>query len=1578
MVDGKIVLIKKNDVNTPWSIQIDCGERLRFTIGPKGQVPIGPRLARILTQAKNQIETYPFTYGMTTVKQNENKTVNVSFLGSYPSMVEITEKTQQYMSKSIKNTEVELFWESLKLNTEEQIYSEQSTVSHNFDIKEEEIVETDEHRYIVLISPGTELPVNGDGIKGNVMGYIWPKNQKLPTRLGDYDFNVGRPMLFKYSEIFTPKLESIINTPFNRDFANRFGITMNASKYVADEAYLKNTTEMNKQGIIAVSLQYDKDKEGYPIFTLDGKPIGIPYRLNVKDRNEILDKVDANQLLGFNIDKEMLKDPSYANFDKNMQSKKERIVPKATYEPSHQYQTNLPGIDTSRWHEDMASFSGDVSLASFSGWTDNIKNAIKGKAEADKKAKEKDNEEKGLPDWHPDLPGWVKPNPNNPTDTLPKTPGVPDIVDPDKKEDEIEKIITTPEAEREQEKRRKDKEGKEGKRQEAIPDEPDDATLRSYDLTPTGYQDNSNAFVPPLDDRFEEMDIYGDVEENGAVFEYRNKVRIGDVMLPIPPLNIRVDKQFMNNKIHVMRAASSLQTMSGSSRSTISMDLFIADEEGINGKAINAPVNIYGEEENNKWYVDGLRPLLAQFKKAPFLPIDNEYVNETLHVHNVAMKNLFVETIPDYPKCLKVTLELEEFNTGAYFIEDLQMEEVINYPLLRWYYQHSLVEKSSQKYMGASGTRATLLSKFKYGNDGTVGRDVTFKIPDPEALEQRKQDLTKLRKMKSPREYIIDIKTGDGEASQKYYDGYRAAKAIREANQLNELAGNDKFPMFTGRGEVKFLMEEKVKKYFEKAVKNAIEFYGEDPKHKGFSKELKKVGQKPENTAVFNFDTKQAVDNMGPTFINQANPKVAEAAQDEDGLISYHGPVARVAFFSEEAKDYFSECETEIERSDGAKYFIIPMTDNLEINGEKKPYLTNLGKIAEYKKEYQDDVSEYEDTYNELLEAVVSAEKETDMLEQNIPDVTVTGLTFNLANNFSMIQTQAGENPTLQYFGGMDPQIQLTIETNSQGVSKFDSMFRTVGHNIRTYREGIVSGFLEVNNPLLNSFGVQYVLPENVVFETVPNFPDRKIVTLSLTGFNVQQRKQEELYSYNGADPSSDKKDRAYGSYDPKKDNAYVSKKLKQLELYPDMELPMVSELNSDIQELDCGLDSYETPTNQVYLDPDFYVSTFKTLRNMVKDLFELKDDETIRTEFEDSTGIEVTSDLEGDQPYNISEEDLEHMADLYDDIEYNDPIKDFKWKDQPDSWADAQEKNDSAQSASDEKSLEYRGGDLSGDKADFLKDDLDKFPSFDEFKKFQSYKDLSEDKVKKKYDEFKKQHDDGEIKAPLPEDVWKEIARRLLHRMPSSGLEMPSEEADLIANNKEHPEVEEKYYKSSDRKFAKYSFSPAENVYAHYYNAWLHNKSAKNSTLANGKKPNLKKGENYDQLFSMRESASNNNMPRPTFQRAMMYLKAMIDLTGNWAQFDNGKVKVSGTNKDKVPIRIGLMGVYIGQMKEETIKEVAWDWRANVKHSVGGLMKGYEAAMATDYIEIKSRALDWGVVYCSGEKMPEVINDQL
>ncbi len=204
-------------------------------------------------------------------------------------------------------------------------------------------------------------------------------------------------------------------------------------------------------------------------------------------------------------------------------------------------------------------------------------------------------------------------------------------------------------------------------------------------------------------------------------------LRIGDSQFFIPPTSIKTDKTSSIAEQHILRAKTPIMTKSGYTLHTLSIQMYFFGEEQINGYPIEGP-------GGKTYYMDGLRPLLAQFYKNPFLPIRNELINNQHNIYNVALQDISYTVDPDFSDAIVVNLTLIECCVEPYInYPEFVYDRIFVYPLFRWWYQQQMLGKETERY---SGTWLKPVNKHLNGK-------AFFKVLDRDLIEQMKDDVMK-------------------------------------------------------------------------------------------------------------------------------------------------------------------------------------------------------------------------------------------------------------------------------------------------------------------------------------------------------------------------------------------------------------------------------------------------------------------------------------------------------------------------------------------------------------------------------------------------------------------------------------------------------------------------------------------------------------------------------------------------------------------------------------------------------------------------------------------------------------------
>ena len=1084
---------------------------------------------------------------------------------------------------------------------------------------------------------------------------------------------------------------------------------------------------------------------------------------------------------------------------------------------------------------------------------------------------------------------------------------------------------------------------------------PDDTYFRQ---TYTDPQSNALEFVKPYDDRLEdENGIYSRMIKMSPAedalekpFNYVHKVRIGDVMLTVPPLSIRMGRISNIEKIKTLRTQSAMMKGLGSAETVLTMELYFSGMSDINGyKKEGYKVN--GKTVN--YFMDGLRPLIAQFKKAPFLPIDNDYINNALNIQNVALVNLSVETVEDFPESLRATLTLAKFEPTAYMIQEPSLGSLMNYPLFRWYYQDAMQPPAENR--PKDKIHLEYISK--------LTNEFSFSVADEDRLRYRQEAIQEVNKMMSPDEFEEQKENKNTELGARYEDMKRARKVMGQFERYQQLPEQELAKNLIGKRVVS-------QKGTQTPSGSSFDYGFPMEAHKELYGTSEPRWESGTQNSSFVPKEYQYFDRYIEKLEETSAFKSLWAKQKDEALglfIIAFGDSGNRSRFSSGAQIY--KDGKPFARKDGTLYLAIPATPG---NIKKMETIEASGSIIEA------EIKNYATRYEELVAIVNSTEEDVAMVSYEIPNLIPKNMSVMYENHFSKQQMQVVDSPTLQYLGGQDPYVQVIFEGDEETVKAVNDMLLLVEKYNREYRQGIVAGFMDIDNPLVRLFGIKTVMPENVQIDTVPGYPGRFQIVMALAGFNRTQRRLEKLTGISGAFEDTTMDDRYVTAYSKEKDMAVIEYRMRNMEVYPDLELPTFEELNDALPYLGAGFERYENRQNQYFVDPDFYISTQTTMRNMVESLLEEESDITVISY--DNTGKDDTSKLHG----NGFIENSGALVSSFKTLDaMTEPVpSDFTWEDE-----DETKGNESKpKSASEVKP------NLKGDVASYIEESGDssaykKFPSYERWKTFSG----NAKKSLAAYEAEKAKKDN-----PREEEVWMYLMRQIVSSFGSSKLFFREYEKKTF-QGKVLSEKEAKNFKSKYLRKEVYGelnamafdvYAGSLNLYyedlAGDYKDWSWKKMSKSDREKYNKASNAENKANEDVIDWMygwndwnREKGivgddKKNAGVKIPIHRLAALMKAVMAIHSNWSAFDaSGAPVLSGG------WRAGIMGypLDMAETKEEA-ERLLYDWRYNIKQSVNLMKKHYNQAWSSKDLRFKSLAEQWmvwayGVSGQSGDVLP-------
>ena len=351
------------------------------------------------------------------------------------------------------------------------------------------------------------------------------------------------------------------------------------------------------------------------------------------------------------------------------------------------------------------------------------------------------------------------------------------------------------------------------------------------------------------------VDLYSDMQEaydrklalheelTGINFKERKDctVMIGDVLLAIPPTSIRNSSVVTYEKKNILRGKGSMNKEQNREQ-ILELDMYFYNDVGLNGIPYETTLP---NGEKITYYMNGLRSLIAQFKVAPFLPIENGYINDVLCIEAVSLQSIQTMNVEGFPGLVRVVLTLRDFNYRVYMSdlpvddegmydyvppgkndEDIRKEKkkeknknknatknkdedldidsffvnmfakTIDWEVFRYYYQRAILkgettsklEYGSEEYLDMIYDNKNILQRAD-----VCKSDVSFYVPDQEWLDKAlevKKDRDSYKESLTKEDPLDDI-------ALKYMNQFSdVADTLTALNSMNGTGNQDKIPEY--------------------------------------------------------------------------------------------------------------------------------------------------------------------------------------------------------------------------------------------------------------------------------------------------------------------------------------------------------------------------------------------------------------------------------------------------------------------------------------------------------------------------------------------------------------------------------------------------------------------------------------------------------------------------------------------------------------------------------------------------------------------------------------------------------------
>lgn len=739
----------------------------------------------------------------------------------------------------------------------------------------------------------------------------------------------------------------------------------------------------------------------------------------------------------------------------------------------------------------------------------------------------------------------------------------------------------------------------------------------SYDLNEAYYRADLFNDASLLDDR---NDIQRELFPNIDPAKFKDwTVTIGDVSFFVPPTAITNLAQTKTQRRALMRASGTMAKSSTKMNDILELELYFVDDKGINGYQYEQALP---NEQKATYYMNGLRALIAEFKLAPFMPIENEYINHTLNISAVALQNLTVSTISFMPRVLKVTLQMTKYDYSIYMPEipyDADdrfgtrnyFSKQIYYPLFRFYYQRLLqngealkdIPFLSKKYIESTFGNKTCLVPMEFKSS-----DIKFYIPNKEHLDKMKQ--IKIARMQRPaapvnlddkqKECCDNFKAlGDalsnvGNVCDKlngFLDGQKNCAIVISSNStstaditINEKVNN----IYAENG---FSLSPNA--YKTKQVQNILANISNSFFHMASQAKAKNGENIVTRVSLYVLSDTHSDNNQ--TFFEidcsiNLGLNIDMSASEWDILKTY--ATEKKAPF--DIDDIFKNNQMHIHIKIHGPYIQedkivgaeigVPNTTYASIDTDTPDFqaLAFFANVAANK----DSVNGTEEA-NKLKEASDIATPDSIKFEPydvgGASTILSGQVTFNMYNTFSEVTLQTTDSFAPQYLGGTDTTIQIQMTTtNKDTVAALKLLPQLTIEYAREYRLVMPCWPLKIESEITKLLGITDVAVEHVQISTKEYFPDYYIIDIALTSVDRTLRNREamtktDMKNFTHLTVEGETKERIW-MY------KQIDEMLSKAELYPDLQIPTIAEF----EKAGFRFIRYSNP-NRIYPDPDFY-----------------------------------------------------------------------------------------------------------------------------------------------------------------------------------------------------------------------------------------------------------------------------------------------------------------------------------------------------------------------------------------------------
>lgn len=708
-------------------------------------------------------------------------------------------------------------------------------------------------------------------------------------------------------------------------------------------------------------------------------------------------------------------------------------------------------------------------------------------------------------------------------------------------------------------------------------------------------------------------------------------LRIGASNFYVPPVSISINSAFKAGSLTggAIRQKNSPKFNAGYKETSINLRLYFPNYEEIWGISITDGSNIdltkdfnidFSTDTDDKIdkFLSSLRGLVATFKASPIIPIKNHYINNVHGITGVALTNMSVSTIPSYPFCLIVDLEMLSYNHKPFLPMIKDFNQSVHWGKYRHYMGRAakqLDDYVSKDFLVRALGQITAQDPIEVSGGKGMGSNTEEENRNfLDTVEQRAW-------AEKNRQAVKDI-TNESAGVVDVIDTVLRTNVIQDWTTGNNISifmpERVQSKIFTPDISTFRSNQEKILNDTGRNVWNGILYrLGLDVNETGYGRDLDSVINTSQdaayppslkrkvNTAIDILLSGQTQDTINEKVYNYLavvwmlkNPKVYSTPGGVDYILKKSSIVPSDDIVgwvigsksAENSSVNLRYVRGYLEQqANGSNGLLNQLIEELVLqtigtsNPSEKQKETVREQVKEdLKKGFNQTLYERFFMSGPIRDFIESANKkvanfkewEVPMIQVDLDQekVIVDGVSVSIGNNVTKMQIQMQEEPTYQHIGGKDTYINISMTVFGESeLIKIRNIFEHINGLARLEHAAGVIGFLGIKNIITALCGVKYVLPLKYNVDTIPNFPHVYKVNLTLVDFDIFQQKREKL--------SSDQQQKFVEEFGTKK-NPFL--RIKQLwgsfNAYPDLPLEVY---NKEGDVVGC-------------MDPDYYFRSFE------------------------------------------------------------------------------------------------------------------------------------------------------------------------------------------------------------------------------------------------------------------------------------------------------------------------------------------------------------------------------------------------